>query len=218
MAMTREMFPPSGVLKMKKRRPGDTGYIKPKVEEKEGEDKNLPLQQKILRALPRSLREAWYNLVIGYVPRLHAEAVLKATLIRADGSVVDYGVVSRRLVTTAFRDAIVGALAGGAAYSAFADFKYHDSGTGSTAEANNQTALVTPTGVARAEGTQVDAAPIYRSVATITYNDTYSITEHGLFNASSSGVLMDRSVFSGIDVDENDQITFTYEITFSAES
>lgn len=207
MAVQRRYAPPSGIVRARKSRPGDINYVKPQV-----------VFKRLHSAFTRSGKVFVKTLLTGYNPTLHAEATLKAVLHKANGEVIDYGIVSRNLVTTAFRDAIVGALANGGAYAAFNDFNFHDSGTDNTAEANSQTTLDTPTGIARAAGTQVDAAPIYRSVATITYDTSETIQEHGIFNASSGGTMMDRSVFTGIPVDDQDQITFTYEITFSAES
>jgi len=99
-------------------------------------------------------------------------------------------------------------------------FKYHDSGTGVAAESNTDTVLGTPTGIARATGTQIEgaAADIFKTVATITYNNTFAITEHGIFSAASAGTLMDRSVFSAINVVDGDKIEFTYTIEFTPEA
>jgi hypothetical protein len=102
--------------------------------------------------------------------------------------------------------------------STFGDFKYHDSGTGTGAEAAGDTGLGTPCGDARDTGTQVEGATanIYKSVATHTYGGSLAITEHGLFNASSNGTLMDRTKFAAINVVSTDQIEFTFQITFAS--
>ena len=99
--------------------------------------------------------------------------------------------------------------------SAIGDFKYHDSGTGVVAENAADTGLGTATGVARATGTQIEGATanIYKSVATITYDDTYAITEHGLFNTSDGATLMDRTKFGVVNVVVNEKIEFTYQLT-----
>jgi hypothetical protein len=52
-------------------------------------------------------------------------------------------------------------------------------------------------------------------VATITYTTSQNITEHGIFSASTSGVLLDRSVFTAIPVVNGSQIEFTYTLTVS---
>ena len=105
------------------------------------------------------------------------------------------------------------------------DWKYHISGTDATAEANTHTSLLAAIGTARVVGTQTEGASanIYRSVATITYTDTCAITEHGIFNTAYSasqadGVLMDRSKFNAVNCSSADTITFTYELTATAEA
>jgi hypothetical protein len=143
---------------------------------------------------------------------------LSAKVLRADGTVEDVGLISVKKITQAFRDYIVDSLQDSATYPLDA-FKYHASGTGSTAEANTETALVTEVG-SRQAGTQTEgvSANIYQTVATLSYTAAHAITEHGIFSAASSGVLMDRSVFAAINVGAGDSIEFTYEATFQAEA
>jgi len=146
--------------------------------------------------------------------------VLSAKVLRKDGSVEDRGVICREKVTTAFANYLVDAMVSGSGSYPMDVFIYHDCGTGTTAEANSQTALVTPYGGARTSGTKVEGASsnIFRSVGTISFTGTLAITEHGLFSASSSGTLLDRSLFSAINVVSGDGIQFTYELTVSAEA
>lgn len=141
-------------------------------------------------------------------------AELQATIVRADGSREDLGVVSRRVVTDT-----------GAAFIADAFrnvtevelMNFHDSGTGVAAEAAANTALGTAAGPARVSGTQSSfAANAYRTVATISYTATLAITEHGVFSASTVGTLLDRSVFAAINVINGDSIQFTYTLTITA--
>ena len=149
---------------------------------------------------------------------LEVTGALSAKVIRANGEVEHVGVISRKKVTTVFVNALVDTLQ--SSVSSFSDFKYHDSGEGVTGESNSDTALGSPCGVARVTGSQIEGASanIYKSVGTITYDGSYAVTEHGLFNQSSGGTLMDRSVFSAINVVNNDQIEFTYELTANAEA
>lgn len=168
-----------------------------------------------IKAIPSGLRG---ELTMAY-------CTLSAVKYGADGSITDYGVVSRKKVTRTFVLDIVDAMVdstGAGQHVTFNDYKYHDSGVGTTAEANTDTAIETTDGESRVAGTQVDAstasAGIYRSVGTIAYTTTKAITEHGLFNASSSGQLCDRSVFSAINVVNGDSIQFTYELTINPES
>lgn len=140
---------------------------------------------------------------------------LEAVLIKADGSKVNYGVLGYRVVTTAFVTFVVDQLQ--TESSLFGDFKYHDSGVGTTAENVTDTAMETTDGESRATGTQTEsAATAYRSVGTISYTTTKAITEHGLFNDATTGTLMDRTVFSAVNVVNGDSIQFTYTLTVSA--
>lgn len=158
--------------------------------------------------------------LIGFV--VHKDGVvaisarLSARVLRANGRVEKLGVICKRVVTTAFVNFLVDQLQ--AESSIFGDFKYHDAGTGIVAEAIGDVGLGTPWGGARVAGTQVEGstANIYKSVGTITFNAGFAITEHGLFNAASGVTLMDRSVFSAINVGNGDQIEFTYELTCTA--
>lgn len=169
-----------------------------------------------LRNLPSRLRGLKQELartkVFQFFSNVGVLAELQAQVVRADGTVVPLGVLSRRLVT----DSGVAWLA-----SAFTNtvepeiLNYHDCGTGTTAESAGQTALVTPYGGARVAGTQSTpgSTNIYRSVATIAFTSTQAITEHGIFTASSSGTMFDRSVFAAINVNNGDSIQFTWELT-----
>lgn len=141
-------------------------------------------------------------------------AELEATILRPDGSRVALGVVSRRVVTDAGAAFIADAFRN---LTELENLNFHDCGTGTTAEAASQTALVTPFGGSRVSGTQSGpAANQYRTVATIPFTSTLAITEHGVFSASSSGTLLDRSVFSAINVVNGDSIQFTYTLTIAA--
>ena len=124
--------------------------------------------------------------------------------------------VRNRVVTDAYVNLLVDDLQ--AAQAGHSTFKYHDSGTGTGAEAATDTGLGTPCGEARDTGTQVEGATanIYKSVGTHTYAATFAITEHGLFNAATVGTLMDRSVFAAINVVKDNQIQWTYELSVSS--
>jgi len=135
-----------------------------------------------------------------------------------DGVEIGRREVKNKKVTTAFVNNIVDNLV--TETSAFGDYKFHDSGTGTNAESNGDTAMQTATGITRETGTQEEGSETYeyKSVATHTYDGTYAITEHGLFNIVAAGVLMDRTVFSAVNVVNLDQIEFTFTIQFTAEA
>jgi len=151
---------------------------------------------------------------MGLTGKSNVKSSLSAKVIRKTGEVIDRGVVSEKMITSVFANLIVDALQGQTV--GIGTFKYHDTGTGVLAENVADTALQTPTGLAKATGTQVEgeAANIYKSVATITYDANYSITEHGIFN--NDNVLMDRSVFEAEMVKSGDKIEWTYLFTFNA--
>lgn len=160
-----------------------------------------------------NLLRGWPGLVLG---RVLPVGRLYADVIRADGQRTHLGLISLRVVTTAGVNAIVDAFQGSFTLS---DFKYHGMGTGNTAEAAADTALVTPVET-RSTGTQTEggAENIYRTVAAITATTNRAIVEHGVFSAASAGTLLDRSMFSVINLANGDSIAFTYELTLPAGS
>jgi hypothetical protein len=89
-------------------------------------------------------------------------------------------------------------------------------GTGSTAAALANTALGTALGsrVSLTSTTVTGAAIAY--VATFGAGvSTGAITEAGIFNASTSGTMLCRTVFSVINKGANDTMTITWTITIS---
>ena len=55
-------------------------------------------------------------------------------------------------------------------------------------------------------------------MATNTVDGAAAVTEHGIFSAASGGILLDRSVFSVINLASGDSIQSTYQLTFTAGS
>ncbi|MFQ5435376.1 MAG: hypothetical protein ACE5FD_10915 [Anaerolineae bacterium] len=148
------------------------------------------------------------------IPTLTAQ--LSIRVLKANGAVIDYGVVGCRVITTAFVNYLVDSLQ--STQADWVNFKYHDSGVGTTAENVADTGIETTDGESRATGTQTEGASanIYKSVGTINYTTTKAITEHGLFNATTAGTLMDRTVFSAINVVNGDSIEHTYQLTVNS--
>ena len=155
------------------------------------------------------------------LPHFYGQVWLK--WIREDGDEIDLGLVSNRVVTTAGVDYIVGAFTSG---NNLGNFKYHGIGTGTAAEAVGNTALTTELTTqynpdsTRATGTTVVGGSnnIFRTVATNTVDSAVAITEHGIFTqaATGGGTLLDRSVFSAVNLANGDSLQSTYELTFSA--
>lgn len=169
-----------------------------------------------LSNLPNVLTGLWRFAMADLLGLPRLEGRLYIRLFQANGGMVDYGLVSTRVITTAFVNFMVDQLQ--TETSEWGDFKYHDSGVGTTGAAVGDTDIETTDGESRATGTQTEGATanIYRSVGTISYTTTKAITEHGLFSQSSGTTLMDRHVFSAINVVNGDSIQFTYELTVSS--
>jgi hypothetical protein len=153
-------------------------------------------------------------------PKNNAEVwgVLTAVVEKATGGMKqDYGVVSVREVTQAFTKRLVDCMCDSAV--SISCFNQHKMGAGSTAETDTQTALVTAQeGSQSGNATQTHGASssIYQSVGTLTAGSSYGCREHGVFNASTGGVLLDRSVVTNIDLNTDDIVTWTYSLTVNA--
>lgn len=171
--------------------------------------RNIPFLGKIVRVDPQNASL--------YVPGgLFFHSNLSAEVIRGDGKREKYDFGSG-LVTNAgvafmandFANVTPGT-------NEITNFNFHGSGTGTTAEAVTQTALVTEV-ESRVAGTQTSpAAGQARTVATISYTATRAITEWGLFSASTAGTMWDRRLFTAINVVSGDSIQFTYTLTINA--
>ena len=177
----------------------------------------------------RNFLNVWRGLWRIYVARVFGVSnvigSLTARVIRADGSVVNYGLVSLRVVTDAGVAFIVDAFQN---LVELEIMKYHGFGTGTTAEAAGDTALVTElttqyaTDNVRPTGTLAEGATgnIFRTVGTLSPDATVAITEHGIFSqaAVAGGTLLDRSKFSAINLVSGDSLQVTYELTFTSGS
>jgi hypothetical protein len=140
-------------------------------------------------------------------------------VIRANGRVEDLGVVSRKCVTNAFVNYLVSSFLTSSSY-ALDLFKYHDCGSGNSAEAAADTQIGTSWGGARATGTNTNPGTtnVFQSVATAAFTAAKSIQEHGVFSSATTGAgtLLDRSTFALISVASGDSIAFTYQLTCTA--
>lgn len=152
----------------------------------------------------------------------HFYGLLWIRVLRRSGEEIDYGLASCRVVTDAGVGFIVDAFQN---LKELENMKYHGIGTGGTAEAAGQTALVTESTTAlnpdstRATGTTTEAAAnIYQTVGTLTVDATVAVTEHGVFDqaATGGGVMLDRSLFSTVNLASGDSIQTDYRLTFAS--
>lgn len=183
----------------------------------------------------RNLRENWRTLALGAFKHWWAElfrighwtGCVYLTKVKGDGTVVPLGLGSLRVVTTVGVGYLVDALQNIVEPE---NLKFHGYGTGTTAENVADTALVTEltteyvVNSTRPTGTTTEGASgnIYRTVGTLTPDSggVLAITEHGVFSASSAGVLLDRTKFAAVNLDSagGDSLQTTYELTLTAGS
>ena len=91
------------------------------------------------------------------------------------------------------------------------DYKFIDSGIGTTAPIKANTGMESACAEARDSAVQSegDTASIYKLVVTHTYNGIFAITEAGVFSVITAGVLFIRGTFAAINVSSGDKIEFT---------
>lgn len=141
------------------------------------------------------------------------------------GEPLELGLASMRVVTTAGVNFLVDAMQGTVEPEIL---RYHGIGTGTNAEASGDTALQTESTTAlnpdstRATGTLTEGASanIFRTVGTVTVDASVACTEHGIFSqaATGGGTLLDRSVFSVVNLASGDSLQPTYDFTITAGS
>jgi hypothetical protein len=179
----------------------------------------------VLRAIPY-LPE---DLALELKERMESIAVIETQLalrhFGRDGRLIkDHGVVCRKVVTTTGAGFIVDAFQNSVELELM---RYHGIGTGTSAEAVGNTALVTElttqysTDNTRATGTQTEnGATVFRTVGTNQVDASVAITEHGIFSqaATGGGVLLDRSLFSAINLGTGESLESTYDFTVTAGS
>ncbi len=137
---------------------------------------------------------------------------------------LDFGLASLRVVTNNGVGFIVDAFQN---IVELENMKFHGIGTGGTAEAAADAALVTelttqlnPDSL-RGTGTTAETATnIYQTVATNTVDAAVAVTEHGIFSqaATGGGVLLDRSLFASVNLASGDSIQTDYRLTLTSGS
>lgn len=175
-----------------------------------------------VKNLPSLWRGSWRVVAAGLFRVPFVCATLHLRVIRADGTVVDYGTASLRVVTTTGAGFIVDAFQN---IVEVENMKFHGLGTGTNAEAVGDTALQTELTTqynpdnTRATGSLTEGASgnIFRTVGTNTVDASAAVTEHGILSqaATGGGVLLDRSQFSVINLANGDSLQSTYDLTFN---
>jgi hypothetical protein len=146
--------------------------------------------------------------------RLTGMTVMRSRLRAIDKTLgIDYGWIGYRCVTQVGAIALIREWYDGP--NVMKNFKYMGVGTNSQAESSSDTSLLGEIAEAR------NACTIYLMgggnalsiIAEHTYTGIYTLREHGVFNASVSGSLFDRTMFSSIIVGVGTVVEWTYEIT-----
>jgi hypothetical protein len=144
---------------------------------------------------------------------------LSAQVQKTDGTFKDYGLVSVREVTTNFAIRLVDAML--TSGDVIDNFNQHKMGSGSTAETSGDSALISQQvgaqgATGNAAATHGSSSNVYRTIGTLTAGSAYGCREHGVFNASTGGIMLDRSLVTNIDLNTDDVVTWTYELTINA--
>lgn len=93
---------------------------------------------------------------------------------------------------------------------------YVGQGTGAGTAAKGDTTLFTEASESRVATTNSQpSSNVNQYVATITADGTKTVTNAGVFDASTSGNLILKSDFTGIPVVLNDTIEYTFQLTWS---
>jgi hypothetical protein len=144
--------------------------------------------------------------------------LLYAKVFNPDGTLKkDHGLVSVKEVSAVFAKQLVDGLVSSGASALLPMFIYHKQGAGSTAETDTETALVAQqVGATSGSSTHGTSSQVYQTVGAITAGSAYGCREHGIFGASTGGVLLDRSVVTNIDLNTDDVVTWTYNLTVNA--
>lgn len=89
-------------------------------------------------------------------------------------------------------------------------------GTGAGTAAKANTTLFTEAAESRVSVTKSQpSAPVNRFVGTITSLSNQTITNAGIFSATSAGTMLEKSDFTGIALLTGDSIQFTFDLTHS---
>ncbi len=152
-----------------------------------------------------------------------AYASLRAVLIHRNGDREDFGIVGFRLVTTDGVAYLVDAFQNTVEIE---NMKWHGAGTGVAGEDTTDVGLGTEitTGL-NPDNLRVNdsvgegaTANIFRTIGTLLFDNTFAVTEHGIFSqaATGGGTLWDRTTFAAINVVSGDSIKFTYDLTVNS--
>jgi hypothetical protein len=133
------------------------------------------------------------------------------TLTDKDGVVKDVREV-KNVVVTAGKNHLAAVLAESPAATTF--MPYIAVGTGATGATASDTTLQTES--FRKLGTKSSSTNVWQNTVILNAGEaTGTITEAGIFSASSSGTMLARQTFTGVVKSASDLLTVTWQITFA---
>jgi hypothetical protein len=183
-------------------------------------DEVLDFRKRNYKRLVGPMARMWAAQKLGIT---HMVSALYLMAIPKRGPERFLGLASMKVITDAGVQALVDAF-----QNSFEpeNFKYHALGTGSTAEAAGQTALVSELTTqynpdnTRATGSTTEGAGanVFRSVGTNTLDAAAVIEEHALMSQAPAGggVMFDRSLTGTQTLGNGDGLQATYDLTFSS--
>ena len=146
------------------------------------------------------------------IDNIKATGKLTILVTAPDGTVKQEQTVPNLVVTTG-----LGYIASRMKDATYGAMSHMAIGTGTTAPAGDNTGLVT-------ESARVALASTTVTANSIAYTATFpagtpatltAITEAGIFNASSSGTMLCRTVFAAVNKDVGDSLSITWTVTIS---
>jgi hypothetical protein len=158
------------------------------------------------------------KIVVKNMEDIKIQGFFEVTLER-EGRVIEKREVKNTITKTGLAE--IANIAGNV--STPASFTYLALGTGTTASTSDDTALqteISDSGLQRASATvtrvtTTNANDTLQLSKTFSATGTKAVTECGVFNASSVGIMLGRQVFSALNVINGDTIGITYKIKFS---
>lgn len=188
----------------------------------------------------------WSGWIAFHLARLLSKTLGVVTLVSelrlikrtADGVIVDYGVVSYRMITTAGVNMLANDFNGGASGADISNFKFHGWGgvKGTTPPATEQApelrtdnALITPLVTSYQLGTTLPVVPgtstattftdpTYTTQYAATFTEDMIINEHVLANqaAIAGATVWDRSKYGNTPMKKDESMTFQYVLTIQS--
>lgn len=144
--------------------------------------------------------------------KMKMHGAMRAILHKENGEILVYA--KDNIIVSAGFDFIANAI--GLSASRPAVMGYIAVGTGTTAAATSQTALVTETVRQAATYSHTAGTQVFSFATTFAPGvATAAITEAGVLNAATAGTMLDRVVFGVINKGANDTLTQTFNFTMS---